>query len=82
MDKSWKCIEFQRTTQHFELKCVASQTMWFNSLVVARQNVPITSIHSETTLSKWIDFGAHILLIGSKEIIEIVSFEPEIFEYF
>ena len=28
-----------------------SQTMWINSLVVARQNVPITFIHSETTLS-------------------------------
>ena len=28
-----------------------SQTMRINSLVVARQNVPITFIHSETTLS-------------------------------
>ena len=28
-----------------------NQTMWINSLVVARQNVPITFIDSETTLS-------------------------------
>ena len=28
----------------------SSQTMWINSLVIARQNVPITFIHSETTL--------------------------------
>ena len=27
-----------------------SQTMWFNPLVVARQNVPITFIHSETII--------------------------------
>ena len=32
-------------------KLAASQTMWINSLVVARQNVAITFIHSETTLS-------------------------------
>ena len=32
-------------------KFPASQTMWINSLVVARQNVPITFIHSATTLS-------------------------------
>ena len=30
---------------------VSSQTMWIKSLVVVRQNVPITFIHSETTLS-------------------------------
>ena len=30
---------------------VTDQTMWIYSLVVARQNVPITTIHSETTLS-------------------------------
>ena len=30
---------------------VTSQTMWINSLVVALNNVPITFIHSETTLS-------------------------------
>ena len=29
----------------------SSQTMWINSLVIARQNVPITFIHTETTLS-------------------------------
>ena len=29
----------------------SSQTMWIKSLVVARQNVPITFIHCETTLS-------------------------------
>ena len=56
--------------------------MWINSLVVARQNVPITFIHSETTLSYWIDFGARFLLIGSREIIWIVSFETTIIEPF
>ena len=28
-----------------------SQTMWFNSLIIGRQNVPITFIHSEAQLS-------------------------------
>ena len=52
----------------------SNQTMWINSLVVARQNVPITFIHSETTSSYWIDFDVCFLLIGSREIIWIVSF--------
>ena len=35
---------------------VSSQTMYYNSLVVTRQNVPITSIHSETTLEFFVNW--------------------------
>ena len=40
--------------------------MYYNSLVIARQNMPITFINSEITLFR--------LLISSKELIWIVSF--------
>ena len=60
---------------------MSSQTIWINSLIIARQNVPITFIDSETTLSEWIDIGARLLLIGSKEIIWIVSFDTTQYHY-
>ena len=53
--------------------------MGINSLNIARQNAPITFTNSETTLSQWIDVGARLLLIGSKEIIWIVSFNSSMF---
>ena len=34
--------------------------MSYNSLAVARQNMPITSIHSEITLSVILDFSVHL----------------------
>ena len=48
---------FDTNEQGFERKITlfcaicTSQTMHINSLVIARQNMPITLIHTETTLS-------------------------------
>ena len=40
-------VKFQKSEIHF----IPSQTTQYNSLVVSRQNVPITSTDSETALS-------------------------------
>ena len=45
------------------------QVMWFNSLVVSRQNQPIMSILTNFTLRSWKDFDVGLSLIGSKEMI-------------
>ena len=42
----------------------------YNSLVVARQNMPITSIHTDFTLGSWKDFDVDLKLISSKEIVK------------
>ena len=44
------------------------QVLSYNSLVVARQNVPITSILTNCTLDSWKDFDVDLSLIASKEI--------------
>ena len=41
-----------------------------NSLVVARQNVPITLILTNFTLGPWKDYDVDLLLIGSKEYVK------------
>ena len=43
-------ICFLQISRNLGKNPIPSQTMWFNSLVVARQNVPITFIHSETII--------------------------------
>ena len=53
----------------------ASQTMQYNSLVVARQNVPVRSIHTDVIPNSWIDFDVRFLLICSKEMVWIRSLE-------
>ena len=50
------------------------QVLWCNSLVDARQNLPITSIFTEFTLGSWKDFDVGLSLIGSKEMIWKTSF--------
>ena len=52
----------------------AIKTFPYNSLLVARQNAPITSINTEVILSSWKGFDAGLLLIGSKEMIWFVCF--------
>ena len=47
------------------------QVVWYDSLVVARQNVPITSILTDFISGSWKDFDGALSLIGSKEIIWI-----------
>ena len=50
------------------------QVMRYNSLIVAGQNVPVTSIfHFTLTSSK--DFEVGLSLIDSKEMIWITSYE-------
>ena len=44
---------------------------------LSRQIVPITSIHTGFILSSWIEFDVRLSLIGSKEMIRILSFVPE-----
>ena len=39
------------------------EVMWYNSLVVARQNVQITSILSDFTLGSWTNFDVSLSLI-------------------
>ena len=51
------------------------QVMWYNSLIIDRQNLPITSILTEFTLGSWKDFDVGLLLIGSKEMLRITSFK-------
>ena len=48
------------------------------SLVVARQNVPITSILTNCVLGSWKDFDVDILLIGSKEMIWKTCFADQV----
>ena len=43
------------------------QVLAYNSLVVARQNVPITSILTNCTLGSWKDFDVDLSLIGPKK---------------
>ena len=50
------------------------QAMWYNSLIVARQNVPIMPILTDFRLGLWKDLNVDLYLIGSKEIIRITSF--------
>ena len=61
--------------------CLADVLSAFLSdmLIVKNPNVPTTSIHSEVALSSWIHFGINHLLIGSKEMIRIVSFDKSLF---
>ena len=46
-----------------------------NSLVAARQNVPITSILTDFALASWEDFDVGLSLIGSEEMIWITYFD-------
>ena len=48
---SWRDRIQMKETYEENFENISSQTMWINSLVVAYQNVPITFIHSETTLT-------------------------------
>ena len=50
------------------------QVMWYNYLVVVRQNLPIMSILTDFTLGSCKDFNVRFLLIGWKEMIRIISF--------
>ena len=43
------------------------QVMWYDSVVVGRQNVQITSILTDFTLGSWKDFDVGLSLIGSKK---------------
>ena len=52
----------------------AIQTISTNSLFVARQNSPITSIDTEVILSPWKEFADTLLVIGPKEMIWIICF--------
>ena len=45
------------------------QVLSYDSLVVALQNVPITSILTNHTLGSWRGFDVNLSLIGSKEMI-------------
>ena len=54
--------------------CLKGSILWYNSLFVCHQNVPITSILTDFTLVSWKDFDVNFLLIGSKEMIWISSF--------
>ena len=56
------------------------QTISTNSLFVARQNSPITSIDTEVILSSWKELADALLVIGSKEMIWIICFVSESFE--
>ena len=47
----------------------AIQVLQYNSLVVAHQNVPITSVLTNCTLGSWKDFDVDLSLIGSNEMI-------------
>ena len=47
------------------------QVMWYNSRVVARKNVPITSTFTDFILGSLKDFEVTLSLIGSKEMIWI-----------
>ena len=51
------------------------QVLSYNSLVIARQNVPITSILTNCTLGSWKDFDVDFSVIGSKEMIWKTSYE-------
>ena len=51
------------------------QVLSYNSLVVAYQNVPITSILTNYTLGSWKDFDVDLSLIGSKEIIWKICYD-------
>ena len=44
--------------------------VWYNLLVVAPQNVPITCTLTDFTLSSWKDFDRALSLIGSKEMMD------------
>ena len=53
---------------------IPGQTTPCNFLLVAHPDVPVTSIHTDFTLSSWIDFNVNRSLIDLKEIIWILSF--------
>ena len=55
------------TPKHSTFKSI--QVFLYNSLGVARQNVPITSILANYTLGSWKDFDVNLSLIGSKDMI-------------
>ena len=42
------------------------QAIWYNSIIVACPNVPITSILTDFSLGSWKDFDVGLLLIGSR----------------
>ena len=51
------------------------QVVRCSPLVLARQKVPITSVHSDFTLDSWKDFDVRLLLIDSKEFMWITYFQ-------
>ena len=58
-----------------QIDAQAIQVLSYNSLVFARQNVPITWILTNFTLGSWKDFDVDLSLIGSKEMIWKTCFE-------
>ena len=60
------------TSRHLSISILV---LSYNSLLVSRQNVPITSILANCTLFSWNDFDVDLFLIGSKEIIWKTCFE-------
>ena len=65
-----------------EKYCRAIQVLSDNSLVVADQNVPITSILTNCTLGSWKDFDVDLSLIGSKEVIWKTCYDTLIFVHY
>ena len=63
--KRFTCIQVRCPVFH----CKPIQVLSYNSLVIARQNVPITSILTNCTLGSWQDFDFNLSLIDSKEMI-------------
>ena len=57
------------------------QTIPYNSLFVARQNAPVTSIDTNVILSSWIEFDAGLLFIGQEEMIWFLCFAPALFTH-
>ena len=62
-------------------KIEAIQVVRYDSLVFARQNMPITSTLTDFTLGSWKYFDVSFSLIGSKEMEWITSFVLSLLEY-
>ena len=72
-----RCL-FQTRPNNKDWKLNPSQIIHYNSPFASPQNLPITSIYTGLGLSSWIDFDVKLSPIGSKQMIWILSFVPDV----